>query len=69
MQYICTDLKMILIYSQWSHHSEYSVKQMEGLSVGLHGLGPLNWIGKKVGLAIYDKELQGDPLSLIKQLL
>ena len=45
------------------------MKQMEGLSVGLHGLGPLNWIGKKVGLAIYDKELQGDPLSLIKQLL
>ncbi|XP_023342581.1 uncharacterized protein LOC111712245 [Eurytemora carolleeae] len=28
--------------------TEYSVKQMEGLSVGLNGLGPLNWVGKKV---------------------
>jgi hypothetical protein len=28
--------------------AEYSVKNLEGLSVGLHGLGPLNWIAKKV---------------------
>ena len=28
--------------------SEYSVKNLEGLSVGLNGLGPLNWIAKKV---------------------
>jgi hypothetical protein len=27
---------------------DYSVKNLEGLSVGLNGLGPLNWIAKKV---------------------
>jgi hypothetical protein len=31
--------------------AEYSVKNLEGLSVGLHGLGPLNWIAKKVSIS------------------
>ena len=35
------------------HVVEYSVKQMEGLSVGLNGLGPLNWVGKKVNFACF----------------
>jgi len=37
--------------------TEYSVKQMDGLSVGLHGLGPLNWIGKKVLLGMIEESV------------
>lgn len=37
--------------------SEYSVKQMDGLGVGLHGLGPLNWIGKKVLIGVIQESV------------
>ena len=32
--------------------SEFSVGPLEGLKVGLVGLGPLNWVGQKVGFHI-----------------
>ena len=33
--------------------SEFSVGPLEGLKVGLVGLGPLNWVGQKVGFHIF----------------
>lgn len=37
--------------------TDYSVKNLEGLSVGLHGLGPLNWIAKKVLLGMVQQSI------------
>ena len=42
------------IYSVYKRtlSSEFSVGPLEGLKVGLVGLGPLNWVGQKVGLLL-----------------
>ena len=38
---------------QFFFSSEFSVGPLEGLKVGLVGLGPLNWVGQKVGFHIF----------------
>ena len=38
--------------------SEFSVGNMEGVHVGVHGLGPFNWLAKKVVLGVVHQNIQ-----------
>ena len=42
----------MLIGSKYICFTEFRVGTMEGVHVGMHGLGPLNWLGKKVVMRV-----------------
>ena len=41
-----------LIGTKYICIAEFRVGTMEGVHVGMHGLGPLNWLGKKVVMRV-----------------
>ena len=50
---IMFEYKSYFKVDQFFFSSEFSVGPLEGLKVGLVGLGPLNWVGQKVGFHIF----------------
>ena len=46
------DLKFSLTFP------EFQVGNLETVQVGLHGLGPFNWVGKKVVLSLVQQNIR-----------
>ena len=51
-------LPVIFLQDLRFYFAEFQVGNLETVQVGLHGLGPFNWVGKKVVLSLVQRNIR-----------